>query len=110
MTEFVHPRLDDVSLETVLHALGDPARLQIVRTLAGGEEMCCEGALCSTHIPKSTRSNHLRILRAAGVIHTRRKGRELMNTLRREELDKRFPGLLNAVLPLVNGGSLAAGG
>lgn len=103
MAEFTHPRLDDISLETVLHALGDPARLQIVRTLAGGGEMCCEGTLCSTHIPKSTRSNHLRILRSSGLIHTRRRGRELMNALRRGELDKRFPGLLDAVLPLVKG-------
>jgi DNA-binding transcriptional ArsR family regulator len=99
MGQFVHPQLEDVSMDAVLHALGDPARLKIVRALAMGDgALCCEASLCSTEVPKSTRSNHLRILRNAGVIHTQRKGRELLNTLRRDELDHRFPGLMTAIL------------
>ena len=49
-------------------------------------------------IPKSTLSNHLKVLRAAGLVETNQHGREMINTLRRDEFDRRFPGLLNAVL------------
>ena len=48
--------------------------------------------------PKSTLSNHLKLLRAAGLIETTQAGREMINTLRRDAFDQRFPGLLDAVL------------
>lgn len=98
MTPLTHPRLEDVSLATALHALADPVRLNMVRRLADAGELCCEGALASCQAPKSTRSHHLKVLRAAGLIRTRKAGREYLNVLRRAEFDSRFPGLLDTVL------------
>lgn len=60
-------------------------------------ELSCQKIGC-TDVPKSTLSNHFNILRAAGLIQTRPVGRENLSTLRREEFDSRFPGLLDAVL------------
>lgn len=98
MAEFVHPDPDDVPLSAALHALADPLRLEILHNLAAKGPLSCEGALPGDHIAKSTRSNHFRILREAGLIHTRKTGREYISTLRRAEIDRRFPGLLNSVL------------
>jgi DNA-binding transcriptional ArsR family regulator len=97
MPAFTHPRLDDVALATALHALSDPVRLAIVRRLAAGEELSCSAAACHD-VPKSTLSNHFRILRGAGLLRTRSAGRDHLSTLRRDEFDARFPGLLDTVL------------
>jgi DNA-binding transcriptional ArsR family regulator len=92
-----HPRLDDVPLAAALHALADPCRLDIVRRLAGQAELSCQSVACGD-VPKSTLSNHMKILRAAGLIQSRAAGREHLNTLRRAEFEARFPGLLDTVL------------
>lgn len=93
-----HPPLDAVPLATALHALADPARLEMVARLAADARVNCAGvAPCGT-IPKSTLSHHLAVLRAAGLVETVAVGREKFNTLRREAFDARFPGLLDAVL------------
>lgn len=97
MARHTHPRLDDVSLPAALHALADPCRLDIVRRLAASGELSCQSAGCG-EVPKSTLSNHMKILRGAGLIRTRPAGREYMSVLRREEFEARFPGLLGAVL------------
>ena len=98
MPRFTHPRLKDVPLDLALHALADPNRLEMVARLAVAERLrCADAAPCET-IPKSTLSNHLKLLRAAGLIETTQAGREMINTLRRSEFDRRFPGLLDAVL------------
>jgi DNA-binding transcriptional ArsR family regulator len=97
MARLTHPRLDDVPLATVLHALADPCRLDIVRRLAEQTELSCQTVGCN-EVPKSTLSNHMKILRAAGLIHSRTAGRERLNTLRRNEFEARFPGLLETVL------------
>jgi DNA-binding transcriptional ArsR family regulator len=97
VARYPHPRLDDVPLAAALHALADPCRLDIVRRLSEQCELSCQSASCGT-VPKSTLSNHMRILRGAGLIQTRPAGREYLSTLRREEFDKRFPGLLQTVL------------
>lgn len=91
-----HPELSDVELPGVLQALGDPIRLQIVQTLAAEGERAC-GAF-ELGITKATRSHHLRVLREAGVTRTRPTGTKRLVSLRREELEDRFPGLLEAVL------------
>ena len=98
MPSFIHPRLDDVPLAAALHALADPCRLAIVRRLAGGDELSCSAAGDCHEVPKSTLSNHFKILRAAGLIRTRPAGRDHLSTLRRDEFEARFPGLLDAVL------------
>jgi DNA-binding transcriptional ArsR family regulator len=97
MPSFTHPRLEDVPLPVALHALADPCRLAIVQRLAEGGELSCSSAT-SPDVPKSTRSNHFKILRAAGLVRTRPAGRDHLNALRREEFEARFPGLLEAVM------------
>ena len=96
---FHHPPIEDVRAEHVFHALSDPVRLGIVRQLANMDEASC-GALDGGR-PKSSVSHHFRVLREAGLIRTRNAGVVHMNTLRREELDRRFPGLLAAVLGVI---------
>ena len=70
----------------------------MVARLAATERLSCAHAAPCESIPKSTLSNHLKLLRAAGLIETTQAGREMINTLRRAEFDQRFPGLLDAVL------------
>ena len=91
------PDTADLELTTVLQALGDPIRLQIVRELAGaeGERTCGTFEL---GVSKATRSHHFRVLREAGVTRTRPEGTHRHVRLRREDLEARFPGLLDAVL------------
>ncbi len=90
------PSKTQLRLPVVLFALSDPARLHIVKTLdTRGETMCAGVGL---RLAKSSCSRHFKVLREAGVIRTRRHGTAYLNTLRREELDARFPGLLDAVL------------
>ena len=91
-----HPPRDQIELGSVLHALSDPMRLQIVAALAAGEERTCK----SFELPvvKSTCTHHFRVLREAGVIRQRLHGTTRLNSLRREDLDERFPGLLDSVL------------
>jgi DNA-binding transcriptional ArsR family regulator len=91
-----HPAVDSLELTGVLHALSDPMRLEIVRSLASGGECRC-GAF-DLPVTKSTRTHHFRVLSESGVIEQRADGTALVNRLRREELDERFPGLLASVL------------
>lgn len=83
-------------LANVFDALSDPIRLQIVQQLADGLEHSC-GSF-GLPIAKSTCSHHLRVLRGAGVIDTRIDGTNRLNRLRRDALDARFPGLIDAIL------------
>lgn len=91
-----HPDPKDISLAGVLYALGDPVRLEIVRLLATTGEQPC-GAF-DFAIAKSTMSHHFKILRESGVVFCRKEGTQHLNSLRREDLDVLFPGLLDAVL------------
>jgi DNA-binding transcriptional ArsR family regulator len=96
MRHLHHPRIDEVSLPDVLHALSDPVRLQIVRALAEREEQSCSAVESS--VSKSTLSHHFKVLREAGITHTRVNGTHRYVSLRTDELDSRFPGLLGSVL------------
>lgn len=98
MPRFTHPDLKDVSLDTALHALADPVRLLMVRRLAEGARLNCTATCPEGRVPKSTLSNHFRVLRAAGLVESTQEGREGLNRLRREAFDRRFPGLLDTVL------------
>lgn len=92
-----HPRREDLLLSDVLAALSDPHRLAIVRRLAGSEVQCACGSF-GLDLSKSTLTHHFRVLREAGVISQEPVGTSKLNSLRREDLDARFPGLLDAVL------------
>ena len=96
-TELHHPERDEIELPAVLHALSDPQRLEIVRRLAGSDEPRPCGAI-ELDVTKSTMTHHFRVLREAGVIRQKREGTTKLTELRREDLDARFPGLLEAVL------------
>lgn len=90
------PATAALDVATVLHALSDPVRLEIVSQLAAGGEQTC-GSL-DVSVAKSTCSHHFRVLREAGVIAQRVDGKCRFNRLRTDELEQRFPGLLDAVL------------
>ncbi len=97
MTALPEPDIAAIELTTVLQALGDPVRLQIVRALAGaGAERTC-GAF-ELPVSKATRSHHFRVLREAGLTRTRCEGTHRHISLRADDLEQRFPGLLRAVL------------
>src|ERR1700745_3322795 len=92
-----HPPAEELELGAVLHALSDPVRLRIVAKLARseGDHTCGSFALPVT---KSTCTHHFKVLREAGVIQQRPQGTARLNRLRREDLEARFPGLLDCVL------------
>ena len=91
------PDCDEIELEAVLHALSDPQRLRIVRELASDPEpRACRSF--GLEVTKSTCTHHFRVLREAGLITQEVRGTSRMNSLRRDDIDARFPGLLDAVL------------
>jgi DNA-binding transcriptional ArsR family regulator len=101
MRPLFHPSIEEVTVEGILHALSDPLRVAIFVDIAGSG--CAQN--CSTYlhvaeksIPKSTLSQHFRVLREAGLIHGERSGVEMQNTSRCAELDKRFPGLISSII------------
>jgi DNA-binding transcriptional ArsR family regulator len=99
MTRFVHPSKDDITLESVLGALSDPMRLKIFKTLMAekGCQSCSEAMPCP-NMAKSTLSHHFRILREAGLIRTTKQGVENRNTVRMDDIQEKFPGLLKSIL------------
>ncbi len=96
--EMLHPERGAIELTQVLFALSDPDRLEIARQLRDGPldvAACVPGG---PDMPKATKSHRLKVLREAGVIRNEPHGRNRMLTLRRDDLDARFPGLLDAVI------------
>jgi DNA-binding transcriptional ArsR family regulator len=92
-----HPETEAIELPAVLHALSDPQRLRIVRELDLDPTPRTCGSF-DLDVSKSTCTHHFRVLREAGVILQREVGTSKLSSLRREDLDARFPGLLDAVL------------
>jgi DNA-binding transcriptional ArsR family regulator len=95
-SDIPHPSRAEMTLEGVLHALSDPIRLEIVRMAAQADSQPCNAFI--ERIPKSTMSHHWKVLREAGVIRQTQHGVQRLNSLRRKDLDARFPGLLDAIL------------
>ncbi|MFD2470901.1 ArsR/SmtB family transcription factor [Amycolatopsis silviterrae] len=96
MKQARHPDADEMELVAVMAALSDPIRVGVARVLADGRERGW-GEL-RVPVAKSTLSHHLRVLRDAGITRTRQEGTRCYVTLRRDDLQDRFPGLLDAVL------------
>ncbi|ABR63458.1 helix-turn-helix domain-containing protein [Sinorhizobium medicae] len=93
-----HPTPDQIALSNVLAALGDPTRLAIVGYLAsrdGRPTMCLN---FTTFGSKTNISYHLAKLREAGITRTEVSGTSRLITLRRDDLDIRFPGLLDPII------------
>ena len=95
MAKIDHPDLGDISLAQVLSALGDPVRLRIVQMAASEPQPC---HVFQGKLSKSTLSHHMKILREAGIILQRADGTQHLTSLRKKELDARFPGVLGSVL------------
>ncbi len=105
MRPLFHPSVDDITVEAILHALSDPVRVAIFAQIA--RSACSQN--CSDFlnvnektIPKSTLSQHFKALREAGLIRGERVGVEMRNTSRCAEIDKRFPGLIMAIVKAHN--------
>ena len=101
MKPLIHPALQDITVEGILHALSDPVRVAIYVGIIKAEcAHSCASLLtaCDRPIPKSTLSQHFKALREAGLIRGERHGVEMRNTSRCTEIDQRFPGLVAAIL------------
>lgn len=102
MNRFIHPDPRDFTLDALLHALSDPARRAIVRALAADKACAGKGLACAQaappRLPKSTMSHHYSVLRAAGLVRAAKEGTAVIHTLRCDEVEARFPGVLGAVL------------
>jgi len=92
----VHPDMDDLDLFKIMSALTDETRLTIVVTLAASPGLACSGF--TPDVTASVLTRHFRVLREAGLIRQHDVGTRRINTLRKEELDQRFPGLIDLVL------------
>jgi DNA-binding transcriptional ArsR family regulator len=98
MREPFHPSTEEIDLASVMHALSDPVRLEIVARLADTDGENCGGIGSGIDVHKSTMSHHYRVLREAGLTLTTVEGRTRMVRLRGDDLAARFPGLLESVL------------
>ena len=94
---FVHPDRDQIDLSAVLHALSDPQRRGIVAELAASDVPRPCGSFAPS-ISKSTRTHHFRVLREAGLVEQWKEGTSKMSRLRRDDIEAKFPGLLDSVL------------
>ncbi|OCT11500.1 transcriptional regulator [Paenibacillus pectinilyticus] len=91
-----HPDKADMHLSSVLYALSDPVRLSIVSEIHNLGECTCGGIEVS--VVKSTLSHHVRTMREAGVVQVRVQGTQRFLSLRKDDLEARFPGLLTSIL------------
>jgi len=100
MTRFVHPAAEDITLAGVLGALSDPMRLEILKKLLASTDcsLSCSAAAPCPDMAKSTLSHHFRVLREAGLIRTAKQGVENLNSVRWEDVNRRFPGLLKSIM------------
>jgi DNA-binding transcriptional ArsR family regulator len=92
-----HPDAAALDLATIMRTVGDPIRLEIVRLLADGVPRVCHDIQAIVGLPTSTCSYHLKLLREAGVTRSRAEGTNRLVTLRFDDLEERFPGLLGVM-------------
>jgi DNA-binding transcriptional ArsR family regulator len=104
MDDVVEPTAEDLQLPRVLAALAEPNRLATVQYVSRAGESCCSEVIAEAGLAmtKSTFSHHLRILREAGVLTKRIQGTKGYTTLRKADLDDRFPGLIDAIIDTKN--------
>ena len=101
MKPLIHPAIEDVPLAAILHALADPVRVALFAEIVAQE--CPRNctmlvSVLENPVPKSTLSQHLRILREAGLIHGERNGVELRNASRCAEIEAHYPGLILSIV------------
>ena len=91
-----HPAVEQIDLFEVLHALSDPTRMTIVQTLAASPERAC--GTFPVQVAPSTLTHHFKVLRESGIIRQREEGNRRWTSLRGDDLEDRFPGLLQRIL------------
>ena len=96
MKDLFHPNSEDIKLTSVLYALSDPIRLNIVHFLENKKELSCNNI--NIPVPKSTLSHHFKVLRESGIIYVRIDGVHRFLSIRYKDLNSRFPGLIDAIL------------
>lgn len=97
MKIYDHPLISSITLPVVMQALSDPCRIAIIRELIiQNRPLACNEV--PLDVSKATRSHHFEVLRNAGLISTEVEGTKCMSSLRKGELDKKYPGLLQLVL------------
>lgn len=92
-----HPPIEALDLATIMRTLGDPVRLDIVRLLADDQPRMCSEISSAMGQPVSTSSYHLKLLREAGLTRARAEGTQRLISLRRDDVEARFPGLLEVL-------------
>ena len=101
MRPLIHPAIDDITVEGILHALSDPVRAAIYARIVESDcsQTCSDFLTVSErNVPKSTLSQHFNALRQAGLIRSERRGVEMHNVSRAAEVETRFPGLIGAII------------
>ena len=101
MKPLIHPAIEDVPLAAILHALADPVRVALFAEIVA--QQCPRNcttlvSVLAKPIPKSTLSQHLRILREAGLIQGERHGVEMRNASRCAEIEAHYPGLISSIV------------
>jgi len=94
-----HPDVASVELATVLNALSDPVRLQVIGQLADANGVVCGGF--DVPVSMSTLSHHLKVLREAGLVRVTPEGSLRRNELRLDEMESRYPGVLSNIIRAV---------
>ncbi|MFC9329472.1 ArsR/SmtB family transcription factor [Kitasatospora sp. NPDC057015] len=93
-----HPSRDEMELPVILNALSDPLRYKVIQDFAalpdGTERTCLSFGF---GVSKSTLSHHFRVLRESGLVQQINRGNSRKAHLRREDLEARFPGLLDLI-------------
>ncbi|MBS1879417.1 MAG: metalloregulator ArsR/SmtB family transcription factor [Actinobacteria bacterium] len=92
-----HPAVESLELATIMRTLGDPLRLEIVRLLGAEGELLCGDIYERLGLPASTGSYHAKLLRQAGITRSRAAGTQRLVSLRRDDLESRFPGLVELI-------------
>jgi DNA-binding transcriptional ArsR family regulator len=92
-----HPDTAALDLASIMRTVGDPLRLDIVRILSEAGELNCGDLSGRLGIPASTGSYHMKLLREAGVTRTRGEGTTRLISLRTDDLEARFPGLVSVI-------------
>ena len=92
-----HPATESLDLASIMRTVGDPSRLEIVRLLGDGRARICNDIAAEMALPTSTCSYHLRLLREAGVTRAQAQGTQRLISLRSEDLESRFPGLVGVL-------------
>jgi DNA-binding transcriptional ArsR family regulator len=82
----------------LLAALADPARMEILRELAGSSEVCaCDLTTCCV-VRQPTVSHHLKVLRDAGAVRSERRGNRVYYWIS-SDLNVRIAGIAQSIVP-----------